>query len=55
MLSISNLDFSEKIGKVVKLPLSQQEHVQIFPLPSPSKSCGLPFNFTLEKSVISVT
>ena len=27
----------------------QQEHVQIFPLPSPSKTCTLPFDFVLER------
>ena len=32
-----------------KLPFSQQEHVQTFPLPSPSKTCALPFNFALER------
>ena len=31
------------------LPFSQQEHVQIFPLPSPSKTYALPFDFTLER------
>ena len=34
---------------IIKLPFSQQEHVQIFPLPSPSKTWALPFNFTLER------
>ena len=29
------------------LPFSQREHVEIFSLPSPSKTCALPFNFTL--------
>ena len=30
---------------IIKLPFSQQEHVQIFTLPSPSKTCALPFDF----------
>ena len=34
---------------IIKLPFSQQEHVQIFPLPSPSKTCALPFDFALER------
>ena len=34
---------------ITKLPFSQQEHVQISPLPSPSKTCVLPFDFTLER------
>ena len=34
---------------IINLPLSQQEHVQIFPLFSPSKTCVLPFNFVLVK------
>ena len=33
----------------MKLPFSQQEYVQIFPLASPSKICVLPFNFALER------
>ena len=33
----------------IKLPFSKQEHGQIFPLPSPSKTCALPFNFTLDR------
>ena len=33
---------------MIKLPFSQQEHLQIFPLPSPCKSCALPFDFALE-------
>ena len=32
---------------IINLPFSQQEHVQIFPLSSPSKTCALPFNFAL--------
>ena len=32
---------------IKNLPFSQQEHVQIFPLSSPSKTCTLPFNFAL--------
>ena len=32
---------------IIKLPVSHQEHVQIFPLPSSSKTCALPFNFAL--------
>ena len=34
---------------MIKLPFTQQEHVQIFPLPSPSKTCALPFDFALER------
>ena len=34
---------------MIKLTLSQQEHLQIFPLPSPSKSCVPPFIFELER------
>ena len=34
---------------ITKLPFSQQKHVQIFPLPSPSKTCALHFDSTLEK------
>ena len=34
---------------IIKLPFSQQEHVQIFPLHSPSKTCALPFNFALHR------
>ena len=34
---------------IIKLPFSQQEHVQVFPLPSPSKTRALPFNFALER------
>ena len=32
-----------------ELPFSQQEHVQISPLPSPSKTCALPFDSALER------
>ena len=34
---------------MIKLPFSQQEDVQIFPLPSSSKTCALPFDFALER------
>ena len=34
---------------MIKLPFSQQEHVQILPLPSSSKTCALPFDFALER------
>ena len=34
---------------IIKLPFSLQEHVQIFSLPSPSKTCALPFDFALER------
>ena len=34
---------------IIKLLFSQQEHVQIFLLPLPSKTCALPFDFTLER------
>ena len=34
---------------MIKLPFSQQERVQIFPLLSPHKTCALPFNFALER------
>ena len=34
---------------MIKLYLPQQEHLQIFPLPSPSKTCALPFDFALER------
>ena len=34
---------------IIELPFSQQEHVQIFPLPSSSKTCALPFDFALER------
>ena len=34
---------------MIKLPFSQQEHVQIFLLPSPSKTCAFPFDFALER------
>ena len=33
----------------MKLPFSQQEHIQIFPLPSPNKTCARPFDFALER------
>ena len=33
----------------MKLPSPQQEHVQIFPLPLPSKAYVLPFDFVLER------
>ena len=33
----------------MKLPFSQQKHVQIFPLPLPTKTCALPFDFALER------
>ena len=32
---------------MIKSPFSQQEHVQIFSLPPPSKTCALPFDFAL--------
>ena len=34
---------------MIQLPFSQQEHVQIFLLPSPSKTSALPFDFALER------
>ena len=33
----------------MKVPSSQQEHVQIFSLPLPSKAYALPFDFVLER------
>ena len=39
---------------MIQLPFSQQEHVQIFPLPSPSKTCVLPFNFMLERDLKNI-
>ena len=39
---------------MIQLPFSQQEHVQIFRLPSPSKTCVLPFNFTLERDLKNI-
>ena len=33
---------------MIKLPFPQQEHLQIFPLPSPSKTYALPLDFALE-------
>ena len=45
---------------IIKLHFSQQEHVQMFSLPSPRKTCVLPFDFTLKRDrkislIISVT
>ena len=34
---------------MIKLTFSRQEHVQIFPLFSLSKSCALPLDFALER------
>ena len=34
---------------IIELPFSQQEHVQVFPLPLPSKTCALLFDFSLER------
>ena len=34
---------------IIKLPFSLQEHVQIFLVPRPSKTCALPFDFALER------
>ena len=34
---------------MIKFPFSQQEHIQIFPLPSPSKTYALLFDFALER------
>ena len=34
---------------MIKLPFSQQEHLQIFQLSSPSKTCAHPFDFALER------
>ena len=34
---------------IIKLPLSQQKHFQIFPLTSPNKTCALPFNFLFKR------
>ena len=39
---------------IAKLSFSQQEHVQIFQLPSPSKTCALPFNFALDRKISSI-
>ena len=39
---------------IVKLLFSQQEHVQIFPLPLPSKTCALPFDSTLERDLKNI-
>ena len=33
---------------MIKLPFPQQETSRFFPLPSPSKTCALPFDFALE-------
>ena len=38
----------------MKLPFSQQEHIQIFPLPLPSKTCALPFDFALERDLKNI-
>ena len=32
---------------MIKLPFSQQEHILILPISSPSKTCALPFDFAL--------
>ena len=34
---------------MIKLPFSQEEHIQIFPLPLPRKKCVLPFDSVLER------
>ena len=34
---------------MIKLPFSQQEHLQIFPTSLPSKTCLLPFDVALER------
>ena len=34
---------------MIKLPFSQQEHLQIFPSSLASKTCVLPFDFALER------
>ena len=39
---------------MIELPFSQQECVQIFPLPSPSKTCALPFDFALERDLKNI-
>ena len=39
---------------MIKLPFSQQEHLQIFPLPPPSETCALPFDFVLERDLKSI-
>ena len=39
---------------MTKLPFSQQEHSKFFPLPSPRKSCVLPFNFALESNLKNI-
>ena len=33
---------------MIKLPFPQHEHLQRFPLPSPSKTYALPFDFALQ-------
>ena len=38
----------------VKLPFSQQEYLQIFQLPLPSKTCVLPSHFLLERDTKSI-
>ena len=39
---------------IIKLSFSHQEHVQIFPLLSPSKTCALPFDFALERDLENI-
>ena len=39
---------------IIKLPFSQQEHIQVLPLPLPSKTCALPFDFTLERDLKNI-
>ena len=36
---------------MIKLPISQQEYLRFFPLPSPGKTCVLPFDFTSERDL----
>ena len=34
---------------IINLPFPQKEHFQVFPLPSPGKTCVLPIDFALER------
>ena len=40
---------------IIKLPFSQQEHVQTFPLLSPSNTYALPFDFALERDLKNIS
>ena len=37
-----------------KVTISPKEHVQIFPLSSPSKTCTISFNFALERDLKNI-